>query len=125
MVQVGQSRRLEKELMHADSGSVSNAFLKVFITFYSLVCVCARTCMHNLVTVRGQPVGVSLRDIYHTGPRDQTQAIRFGGKFLYLPSYPAGPVLFELVGHLFLRWACCHITDGKAEAQRLMGACGG
>lgn len=113
--------------MRADSGSVSNAFLKDFITFYSLVCVCVRACthMHNLVTVRGQLVGVSLRDIYHAGLRDQTQVIRFGGKFLYLPSYLAGPVLFELVGHLFLRWACCHVTDGEAEAQRLMGACGG
>lgn len=32
--------------MLADSGSVSNAFLKDFITFYSLVCVCARMHTH-------------------------------------------------------------------------------
>ena len=82
--------------------------------------------MHHsaLVEVRGQfaEIGPSF---YRLGPGDQTQVIRFGGKFLYLPSFLAGSVLFELVGHLFLRWACCHVTDGKAEAQRLMGACGG
>lgn len=76
------------ELSHLPSTVLKNIWLHLFVC--SIVYVCR--CTHPLIwrEVKGQLVWVS-SFLLHLGPRDWTQAVKLGGKWLCALSHRAGP----------------------------------